>query len=383
MAEVPAPAALAAELRRRHPARAAFVQIDPEADSADDLDLLVFDDGTDLRIRRLPACPGLPALDLICLPAALLDAPDRLAANGLLAHRLVASQPLLDDDPRARPAWQAVCRHWTDPAPQAARIAAQLEMARLTVQEVGISREHPAIALFWLQIAHAACVAALCDAHGLAAPNVYTRPLLHARRVEPACGLSLAAPMARVLRLHADPAEAAATLTALHAEVTARCPEPAWPGVLGESTRSEFRYWSQPAELQARLGAAAAMAAQGDAAGAVAYLRYAGYSVVRLAMLHARAAEGMQQHVSFLRPERAVGADLQQHSPAALALLERLLGGGGPAAGAALGRALAEVPALQVRLRAALSAAGVACPPWPRWAPWSPAGGSRNPYTNG
>jgi hypothetical protein len=350
-------------LLAQHPARAAFLRGSVDAAAGEDIDLLVFDDGDDVRVQRLAPQGGLPSLDLMCLPAALLQAPARLAAFGLVTHRLLGSTLLHDDSGHGATALAQVHTGWREPGACSSRIEAFLELARLTVQEVGVSREHPAIAMFWLHMAHAACVGALCDAAGLAAPNVYTRPLEHAARVEPFVGTELAAPMARTLRLHDNAAALEAPLRALHALVQAHCPEPAWPVAMREGTRSEFRYWRATGELQARLDAARGL--PGPAA--VFYLRYTAYSLVRVAMVHARVAEGDQDHVPFVRPERRVGPDLAQHLPAALPLFEALLGGHDSVD---LAGALHEQQALRALTLAFLARQGVAVQVRAPWVPY-------------
>src|SRR4029077_18351750 len=75
------------------------------------------------------------------------------------------------------------------PAPPGARIAGILDLGFLTVREMGITWDFPALALFWLHVAYAACVAAIADAAGVLCPNVYSRPFDYARPLGGATGL--------------------------------------------------------------------------------------------------------------------------------------------------------------------------------------------------
>lgn len=348
---------LAAWLARHRPAAAFLRRDDADARPDADLDLLVFDAADELWVERQPL-PGGGSLDLLRLPAALLADPARLAAMGLITHRLLSAEPVADDSGRAVQA--EVRARWREPASIAPRLAAFLDMGWLTVREVGVTGDWPALARFWLHMAQAAALATLADAQGLACPNVYTRPLHWARRVAP----DLEPTMVRQLGLDdTDPAAAAQALRALHAQVTARCPEPAWPAALREATRREWRYWAAPAELAERLAAAAAM----PAPDAVFYLRYAAYSLLRVAMLHQRALEGWPRHIPFIRPETELRPDLDRHHPGLVPLAERVFGQPSPAA---VARALAATQALQQDVLAQLVQAGLPVPDRRPWLPY-------------
>lgn len=347
---------------RRHAPAAAFLrepQADADARPGADHDLLVFDTAAEeLWVEREPL-PGGGSLDLLCLPAALLDDPARLAAMGLVTHRLLSARPVGDGEDRAARVQAQVRARWREPAALAPRLAAFLEMGWLTVREVGVTRDWPALARFWLHMAQAAATAVQADAAGLPCPNVYTRPLHWLRRLEPA---AVPAVVQRLGLDETDPAAAAQALRALHAEVRARCPEPPWPPALREATRREWRYWSAPAELAERLDAAAAL----PAPDAVFYLRYTAYSLLRVAMLHQRALEGWPRHIPFIRPETELRPDLERHHPTLLPLADAVFG---RPPDASLAAALEGTQALQRQLLGRLEAAGH---PVPDRRPWQP-----------
>jgi hypothetical protein len=349
---------LAAWLARHAPVAAWLrrPEYDDDPRPAAELDLLVFDDRVDgMALAREP---GTPALDIVRLPAALLADPARLAAWGLFTHRLASADLVHDRDGRGAAAQAAWTAAWRTPAAVDRRVSAFLDTGRLTVREIGVSWDWPALGFFWLQIAGSALIAARLDAAGHWCPNVYTRPLAAARRAEAPGGAPLEAPLRAVLRLDGvDPAPLPALLAQLHARVRERClPEPHWPESISPAAREEWRYWIAPAELDERLAATAALAAGGEAAAAVLYLRYAAYSLLRVAMLHQRALDRWPQTVVFLQPETEIRPDLVRHQPELLPLADALLGGGDIAA---LQDAVAATQAARRDLLADLAARGV------------------------
>lgn len=343
----------------RHAPVAAWLrrpEFDDDPRPAAELDLLVFDEHVDgmALVRE----PGAPALDIVRLPAALLHDPARLAAWGLFTHRLASADLVHDRDGRGAAAQAAWRDAWRTPAAVDRRVSAFLDTGRLTVREIGVSWDWPALGFFWLQIAGSALIAARLDAAGHWCPNVYTRPLAAARRAEALGGGPLEAPLRATLRLDGiDPAPLPAALARLHALVRERCtPEPDWPEGIGLPARQEWRYWLAPAELDERLAAAAALAAQGEAAAAVLYLRYAAYSLLRVAMLHQRALDRWPQTVVFLQPETQIRPDLARHHPDLLPLADMLLGSGDVAS---LQAAVAATQAARQDLLATLAGRGV------------------------
>ena len=311
---------------QHHDPRAAFLRLpghDGDTRPDADLDLLVFDDAADdLLVQRHvdPERPGAPTLDLLRVPARALGDPGRLASMGLITHRLVTSQCIHDRDGRAGAVADEVARLAQTDLARAARLASFLELGALTVREIGVTRDWPGLSLFWLHMAHGALLATCLDLHGQWCPNVYTRPLDAARRAEPLLGRSAHDGMIARLQLDRDPAPLAQAVQAMHEMARSRCPEPAWPPQVQAATRQEFRYWSEPAELQERLAAA------GTGPGAVFYMRYVAYSVLRVAMLHQRAVEGWPHALPFLRPETEVRPDLARHHPSLLPLADAVFG---------------------------------------------------------
>lgn len=357
----PTPPALQAWLQQNNPAAAYLRRTDADDDPREnaDLDLLVFDQQAEELWVQRQALPGGATLDLLRLPATLLQDPVRLAAMGLVTHRLLSAEPVSDAHGSAAAVQAQVLAGWRAPAAVSARCAAFLDMGWLTVTEVGVTWDWPALARFWLHMAQAAAVATLADAAGLPCPNVYTRPLRWARQVAP----DWVAAMVDTLGLEDTPPDAAAqALRHLHAAVSATCPEPAWPAAMRAATRLEYRYWLAPTELEERIAAASRM----DAPAAVFYLRYAAYSLLRVAMLHQRALEGWPRHIPFIRPETEVRPDLERHHPALLPLAEALLGQPDQAR---LQHTLQTTQALQQHVLAVLQAQGL---PVPDRRPWMP-----------
>jgi hypothetical protein len=346
---------------------------EPDSPSTGDLDLLLFDSSDDLCVERLePTLDGAPTLDLIRLPAPLLRDPAYLASHGLITHRLLASTPTgAYQGPGA--AAQAVVRElaWQQEF-QVARIVGFLEMGWLTVREVGVTWDFPALALFWLHMAHAACFAAMLDAARRLCPNVYTRPFLYLDELETLVGRQLRAPMVATLALDTDPAGLEQPLHALQTYVRRHCPEPVWPEEMGSGTRSEYRYWSSPLELAWRISTAREMAAHGNRAGAVFYLRYCAYSLARIAMIHQRVCEGVRQPLSFIRPESAVMPDLRAHHPNILPSLSAVLNGLRPASPIEVDAAVLQVQELREAVLAFVAERDLDIGPIRAWQPHVP-----------
>jgi hypothetical protein len=307
--------------------RAAFLRTpvrDPQCRAHFDLDLMVFGPVEGFLPERVHAPDGTP-VDLAWYPQGLLSAPEVLARSGLAAHRMKSSTLVWDrmGDAAAQRGRFDLCM--AQPEVQAERIGVFLDMARLTVREIGVTWDFPSLALFWLQMSHAACVAALADAAGLACPNVYTRPFAHLAEVERLEGLTLQPAMRRTLRLDADVGACVDALRRMHAAVWAGFAEPAWPAGMRQATRAEYAYSLSPSELAWRIGVAQGMARNGQAHAAVYYLRFWGYTVARLPMVWQCAADG--RDIAFLRPEQAMRPALQRICPHILHDFDTLLGG--------------------------------------------------------
>lgn len=307
-------------------ARAAFLRTPIEdglSAATFDLDLMVFADVEGFRPQRLWAPDGTP-IDLAWYPEKLLAAPQTLAESGLAAHRFQSAELLWDDSGQAFACRQAFDRVVHDPVVQARRVAVFLDIGYLTVREIGVTWDFPALARFWLQMAHAACVAMLADALRIACPNVFTRPFGHVAEIERATGLSIRDGMVRTLRLDASPPASVEPLRRIHRVVAARYAQPPWPASMRRATRAEYAYTLPAAELEWRIAVALEMAQRGCPEAAVFYLRFWAYSLARLPMVWQRAAEG--QDIAFLRPERPVRPELERHCPEILDDLTAILG---------------------------------------------------------
>lgn len=303
--------------------RAAYVRRPDAAAQAlrhDDLDLMLFGQVDVFRPERHWAPDGTP-VDLAWYPAAMLDRPERIAAAGLAAHRLAVCDPAWSHDRNDDSVPARVQALMPRPDLQAARLDVFLDLARLTVRETGITRDFPALARFWLQMGHAALLAAAADLDGQACPNAFTRPagpLL-------ALGSAAAGAISEALGLDADPLDLAAAVQAIHELVARDFAQPRWPAAMREATRAEYRYTLDGDELRWRLAVAGELAATGRAADAIWLLRYWAYALARLPMVFHAALRG--EDIAFLRPERAVRPALAAQRPALLPLLDRALGG--------------------------------------------------------
>ena len=157
-----------------------------------DLDLLVVGDVDDLipeRIFPSDSNSGQPLVDVLWLPERIWQAPEQLAAYGLIAHRTLGSRVVFDRNGDASERLRQVKSFAYQHGVQEARIAALLEMGYLVVREIGVTWDFPAMARFWLHIAYASCISAVADALGILCPNAYTKPLEAIRQVglRPAC----------------------------------------------------------------------------------------------------------------------------------------------------------------------------------------------------
>ena len=302
--------------------------VDPYTPSTSDLDLLVFGQVDELLPERLrlPAfSDSSPLIDLIWLPTGSLDNLDEFAGNGVIPHRLLTSRVIYDNTGSIIGQRKLVEQKLYHPLIQRRRITGFLEMGYLTVREMGVTWDFPALALFWLHIAHASCLAAMCDGMRILCPNVYTRPMDALHLLEREADVQLEIPFIQALCLCVDPQELLDPLRRIYQEVSTRFPEPDWPKQMRETTRHEYRYFLAPDELEWRISVAEEMEDRGDWAAAVYYLRFWAYTLARIPMVHQRANEGMD--VSFVRPARAVRPELEVLCPEILADLIRILGG--------------------------------------------------------
>lgn len=254
----------------RHPA------VDPSCPRTSDLDFLAFAPVKELVPERLFFDEGRP-VDVIWLPSASLDEPSSFAKQGVLPHRLLTSRIVSDPAGTFEGKAALVAETTFEASIQAERIAGFLDLGFLTVREIGINWDAPEIALFYLHMAYAACLAALADAARTYAPNLYTRPFDYVPPLEAKTGLDLTSEAVPGLGLEDDVEAIAAALLRLHGVLAARFPEPAWPSTMRASTRAEYRYFLDRREIAWRIEVAREMARRGNARNGVFYLRLLAY----------------------------------------------------------------------------------------------------------
>ena len=343
---------------------------DPETPATADLDLLVIANVDRLLPERLwlPADDGnsVPT-DVIWYPRRIWDDLPALAWEGVMAHRAAGSRVVLDATGRAEGRLEELRLLMAESAIQATRIAGYLELGRLTVREMGITWDFPALALFWLHMAYAALVAAQVDAQAISCPNVYTRPMPYVRKAGLRAG-GLEDGFVRTLRLNADPRELEAPLRRVQRMVWEHFPEPDWPANMRSTTRYEYRYYRDDRELEWRIATAREMMAAGDPTSAVFYLRCWAYFLACLPLAYRRAGEGID--VSFVRPACVVRPELAELCPEVIDDLSFLLGGPGVLAVADVVAALDAVVAARRRALALIQDCGVRLPPLHDWQPF-------------
>ena len=364
------------DITRRLAADAASLAWRPPGDpdfppEARDLDCLIFAAVSEvLPERRVVETAHGPAfVDLIWLPDAWLDRPDTLARNGMLAHRIATSRIALDPKGRLARAAGDVTAAMARPEVQSARIAGLLDMGFLTVREVGVTRGFPGLALFWLQIARTACVAAACDALGILCPNVYTRPHAYLAPIE-AADPGFADAFGDGLRGDVDPAPLIAAVERLQDEAARACAEPEWFDGMRAATRYEYRYFAARDETAWRMAVVRGLMARGEREAALFALRFWAYALACLPTVTARNREHMD--VSYLRPARNVRTDVLAEAPGMLGDLDAVLGNdAGPEA---IGPAVARTQDLAARTRALISRHGIVLPDAPPWVPHAAPG---------
>jgi hypothetical protein len=340
--------------------------VDPYCPDTGDVDLLVFGPVRDLLPERLFLPEG--PVDLIWLPTTTLDDPARFAARGVVPHRLLSSRLVHDRTGGADRQARLVEDAMFEPAVQAKRIAGLLELGFLTVREMGITWDYPALALFWLHVSYAACLAALADATRTLCPNVYSRPFDYTGRLEERTGLALTAPYLDVLRLRQDPAELAPALWRIHAAVS-RFPEPAWPPGAKDATKYEYRYFGAASELEWRIRAAAEMSRRGRPANGVFYLRLMGYALARIPSVHADSVRG--ETPAFLRPPRRIRRELEGLCPEVVSDLAFVLGGPEPLDVSDVKHSLGALSTLRRQALALIESRDIVLPSLPEWVPFS------------
>jgi len=300
--------------------------LDLDFPATSDLDLMVIADVEELLPERLVngSSHSTTPIDVIRLPRKLLHNCEELAQMGLVPHRLLSSRLVHDKTGKIGDELETLRLKLYEPKIHAQRLTGFLEMGFYTVREIGVTWDFPALALFWLHVGHAACVAAIVDGHRQFCANVYTRPLAYCRQLEAQGCMQIVESFVQALFLDTDVESLIAPLRRMHRVVHERFPEPDWPSNMRQMTRYEYRYFGSGAELDWRISVAREMARCGNHADAVFYLRFWAYSLARLPMVYHRALEGID--VSFMRPECKVLPDLQQHCPEILEDLSAILG---------------------------------------------------------
>jgi hypothetical protein len=253
---------------------------------------------------------------------------------------------------------------------QQRRVAGFFEMGSLTVREIGVTWDFPALALFWLHMAHTACLAAALDGVRRPCPNVYTRPFGYLAELGAIAGEHFTSEWTQALCLDADPVRAIAALRRVRATVAQRFPEPVWPSSMRATTRFEYRYWLRREESEWRIRLAEEMLRHGHDAAALHYVRFLAYALARAPMVHARAAEGCD--VSYLRPEKSVRSDVSRLCPEILEDLNIVFAGTPTPSVAAVERGLASVHAFRERVVEILRDHGAPVPLLTPWAPYRP-----------
>ncbi len=302
--------------------------LDPHTPMTSDLDLLVFGPVEELLPQRLQVqetedCH--PMVDLIWLPTSFLDQPEYFARQGVLPHRLLSSSVIYDSSGYATQQCKKVRRKMYDNTIQQDRITGFMDMGFYTVREIGVTWDFPALAMFWLHVAFAACLASMCDGIRHLCPNIYTRPSDYVKILTQHHYPLLEKSYIETLRLDGDMHAIIESLRRIYTVVAQQFPEPCWPSEMRQTTRYEYRYFSDRRELDWRISVAYELVARGNAPAAIFYLRFWAYSLARIPMVYQRAQEGCD--VSFMRPARAVRPDLEQHCPEILDDLTRIWGG--------------------------------------------------------
>lgn len=319
---------------------------------------------------RLTTLNGAPRIDLTWVPWVWVSDPEVAATRGWVPHRLLSSDLVWDSGKHLARHCQQIAQFMYRPDIQQKRVGVFLEIGFQTVREIGITWDFPALALFWLHMAHSACLAAMLDGMKRLCPNVYTRPFDYLDDVERQVQPGLRCQWMEALHLDADPMQLIAALRRIHSLVTAKFPEPSWPANARPGTRYEYRYWLSPEELDWRVRVALEMVRRGDSAAAIFYLRFCAYAIARIPMVHARSREG--RDVAYLRPEKAVLPELQRLAPEIIADLDLSLGGKHGTEVNTVKRSLSMLDLLRDRTVVFLHACGTPVPQLQIWEPYRP-----------
>jgi hypothetical protein len=347
--------------------------VDARFPDTSDLDFIVLADIGDLRSERLhlTAPDGTRTMaDLTWIPWTWVSDPEVAATRGWVPHRLLSSDLVWDGGREIARLRDEIGQHMFRPDIQQKRTGVFLEIGFETVREIGITWDFPALALFWLHMGHAACLAALLDGMRLLCPNVYTRPFDYLDEAERRAYPGSRRQWIEALHLDDDPARIVPSVRRIHAIVAGKFPEPEWSAGITAGTRFEYRYWLSREELDWRIQVAMEMMRRGDSPAAVFYLRFCAYAIARIPMVHASAAEG--RDVSFLRPEKAVLPELQRLVPEIIGDLDLTLAGTRALDAGSVDDSLSKLCIFRDRTLAFLRACGTPALEVKPWAPYQP-----------
>lgn len=341
-------------------------RVDPRCPDTSDLDIIVLADIDDMRCERLWPAPRATApygassmpVDLTWLPWSWVNDAEAAAARGWIPHRLLSSDVIWDCGRRVASHCREIGKHLYRPDVLRRRVRLFLDLAADTVREISVTRDFPALGLFWLHMAYAACLAARLDGMRRLCPNIYTRPFDYLDAAAEHAQVDLRPLWVRALRLDVDPTRIIPALRRAHTVIAEKFPAPEWVPAIRAGTRSEYLYWLSRAELEWRIDAALEMARRGESAGAVFYLRFCAYATLRIPMVHARSTEGVQ--VGFLRPERPVRPEIQKLVPEVIGDLELVLGGARAPTSGDLDESLSTLDEFRTDTLAFLRSAGAA-----------------------
>lgn len=348
--------------------------IDIRFPDTSDLDFLVLADIAEMRSERLrlPAQGGTTTMmtDLTWLPWSWVSNAEAAATRGWVPHRLLSSTLVWDFGREVARQCHEIGRNMYRPDIQLKRTTVFLDLGFETVREIGITWDFPALGLFYLHMAHCACLAAMLDGMRRLCPNVYTRPFDYLDEVARRTRLDLRSRWIEALHLDADLMQIIPALRRAHTVVAGRFREPDWPAGIRAGTQFEYRYWLSKDEMEWRISAALEMARRGEYAGAVFYLRFCAYATARLPMVHARTGEG--RDVSFLRPEQAVLPELRRLVPEIIEDLELSFAGTRGLDLHGLRKSLGMLDEFRSTALAFLRSCGAPAPNSAAWVPYQP-----------
>ena len=176
------------------------------------------------RMRLTAADGAVIMTDLTWIPWAWVSDPELASTRGWIPHRLLSSELVWDSGRGIAQHCSDIARNMYRSEIQQKRISVFLDTGYQTVREIGITWDFPGLALFWLQMGHAACLAAALDGARRLCPNVYTRPFDYLDEAEVRLEYPLRRHWIEVLRLDADPGEMISRLRRIHCQYRRQIP---------------------------------------------------------------------------------------------------------------------------------------------------------------